>query len=385
MFLFLPDTSFDLRVTSEAMRYVRMGVDPYEVSLALQKEEAARGHDKNEAALGHHVFVYMYPPVSIEFLRALNLIPGPVRAAMFWMAYGVGFWLQLWAGSRFAHAAEYRLLRFVLPLTIFFPAFVPSDTLVSGNMAIPIYGAVLAGAAWGWREQRWGLFFAAVLATSLWKPPMLVWLVVPALIGSGQLVPAVTAGVCGVALFGVQKLLWPQRFAEFMSAIRYTLPLEINYSIVAKFNEFLLWTGHPSARAATIFYLAVSLVTLGLLAYFARAFQRKNLEGKNFAAVVILSTALFALRLKEYDLLPLTIPMALIVLRGVRSRIGLILLSLGAAAVAVAVLAGYITAVDTISVTTVFLVGVHALHREVKATGEMRSSGWKASTDPAPV
>jgi len=368
MFIFLPENSFDLRVSSEAMHYVRMGVDPYAVSLARQKAEAALGHDKGQAALGHHVFVYLYPPVSIEFLKALNMIPAWLRAAMFWIAYALGFGLQLWAGSRFALAAERHMLRFVFPLVMFFPAFVPSDTLLSGNIAIPMYGAVLAAAARGWHEQRWGAFFGVVLASSLLKPPILVWLVVPLLLGWAQVVPAVAVALCGVGLFAVQKLLWAQRFAEFMSSIRYTLPLEINYSTVAMFGRFLEFIGHPSDRAAVAFYIAVSLGIFGILMYFAREFRRKNVAGQNFAAVVLVSTALFAPRLKEYDLLPLTIPMALIVLRGVRNPVARMVLILGAAAVGVALVTDHVTVVDTISVVTVFLAGVCGLSAEAQAS-----------------
>jgi hypothetical protein len=382
MFIFLPN-SFDLRAYSEAMHYLRIGVDPYAAILARQKaevvlghdkREAALGHDKGEAAFGHRVFGYLYPPISIEFLKALNMVPAWLRGAIFWMFYAVGFGLQLWAGSRFALAAERRTLRFVFPLVMFFPAFVPSDTLLSGNIAIPIYGAVLAAAVRGWRKQRWEVFFAVVVAAvSLLKPPMLVWLVVPLLLDWAQVVPAVAAAVCGVGLFAVQKLLWAQRFAEFMSSIRYTLPLEINYSIVAMFGRFLEFIGHPSDRAAVAFYIAVSLGIFGILMYFAREFRRKNVAGQNFAAVVLVSTALFAPRLKEYDLLPLTIPMALIVLRGMRSPVPRIVLILGAVAVGVALVTDHLTAVDTISVTTVFLAGVYGLNAEAQASRALRA------------
>ena len=373
MFLFLPENSFDLRVSSEAMHYVRMGVDPYAVSLERQKAEAALGHSKGEAALGHRVFVYLYPPISIEILKVLNMVPAWLRAAIFWMAYAAGFGLQLWGVSRFALPAERHMLRFVFPLVIFFPAFVPSDTLLSGNMAIPMYGAVLAAAARGWHKQRWGAFFGVVLACSLFKPPILVWLVVPLLLGSAQVVPSVAAALCGVALFGVQKFLWPQRFAEFMSSIRYTLPLEINYSPVAMFGKFLEFIRHPSDLAAVAFYSAVSLAMFGILVYFAREFRRKNVAGQNLAAVVFVSTALFALRLKEYDLLPVTIPMALIVLRGVRNPVALIVLILGAAAVGVALVTDHVTVVDTISVVTVFLAGVCGLSAEAQASRALRA------------
>lgn len=372
MFIFLPN-SFDLRVSSEAMHSLRVGVDPYAASLARQKAEAALGHRKGEAALGHHVFVYLYPPISIEFLKVLNRVPALLRGVIFWMFYALGFGLQLWAGSRFALAVERRMLRFVFPLVMFFPAFVPSDTLLSGNIAIPMYGAVLAAAVRGWREGRWGVFFAVVVAASLLKPPILVWLVVPLLLGWAQVAPTVAAALCGVVLFAVQKFLWAQRFAEFMSSIRYTLPLEINYSTVAMFGKFLEFIGRPSDRAAVAFYLAVSLAMFGMLLYFAREFRRKNVAGQNFAAVVLVSTALFALRLKEYDLLPLTIPMALIVLRGVRNPVARILLILGAVAVGVALITDRLTAVDTISVTTVFLVGVYGLSIEARTSRALRA------------
>jgi multisubunit Na+/H+ antiporter MnhF subunit len=175
-----------------------------------------------------------------------------------------------------------------------------------------------------------------------------------------------------VVLFGVQKFLWPVRFAEFMSSIRYTLPLEINYSPVAMFGRFLEFIGHPSDRAAVAFYIAVSLAIFGILVYFAREFRRKIVAGQNLAAVVLVSTALFALRLKEYDLLPLTIPMALIVLRGVRNPVARIALILGAVAVGVALITDRLMAVDTISVTTVFLVGVYGLSTEAQASRALR-------------
>ena len=364
MFIFLPENCWDLRVSSEAMHYLRMGLDPYAASIA---------HQKAEAALGHRVFLYWYPPVSIEFLRFLNLLPALLRKVIFWTVYAAGFGLQLWASSRFALAAERHMLRFVFPLVMFFPAFVPSDTLLSGNLAIPMYGAMLAAAVRGWREERWGVFFAVVVATSLLKPPMLVWLAVPVLLGCAQLAPAVAAALCGVGLFAIQKFLWAQRFAEFMSSIRYTLPLEINYSLMAMFGKLLEFIGHPSDRAAAAFYLAVSLAVFGMLVYFARELRRKNVAGQNFAAVVLVSTALFALRLKEYDLLPLTIPMALILLRGVRNPGARIMLILGAVAVGVALVTNRLTAVDTISVTTVFLVGVYGLSTEAQASRALRA------------
>ena len=358
MFLLLPENSWDLRVLSEGMHYLRTGLDPYAASIA---------HQKAEAAHGHRVFLYWYPPFSIEFLKVVNVVPALLREVMFWIVYAVGFALQLWTGSRFALLSERRMLRFVFPLVMFFPAFVPSDTLLSGNIAIPMYGAVLAAAVRGWRTGRWGIFFTAVIGASLLKPPMLLWLLIPFFIGSAQLIPAIAAGTCGVGLFAVQKLLWPERFAEFMAAIRYALPLEINYSIEARYGELLRSIGHPSDRAALALFAASSLAVFGVLLYFAREFRRGHVQAQTFVVVVLVSTALLMPRLKEYDLLPLTVPMALIVLRAVRTRAALIVLALGTVAVGAALIADHITAVDTISVSAVFVAGAFGLHEEVRA------------------
>lgn len=376
MFVFLPDNCWDLRVTTEALRYVRLGLDPYAASIA---------HEQAEAALGHRVFIYWYPPISILFLRAINVIPELLRSLMFWAAYVAGFGLQLWGASRYALPTERNKLRFLLPLTIFFPAFVPSDCILSGNLAIPMYGAIMAASVPGWRDGRWGWFYGAVLASSLLKPPMLVWLIVPWLIGSAQLVPSALAAFCGVDAFILQRVIWPERFASFMISIRHALPYETNYSAVGMFYRTAQQFGHPPSRLLAAFLVLFSTVIVALLAYFAYECKRGNLAGQSLAAIVLVSTAILAPRLKEYDLLPLTIPMALILLRAVGNRVAAVIFGAGAALVIGVLATGHLWAVDFISVMTVFLIGVYASAREVYLNGLARDQEAAAAPELAGV
>lgn len=376
MFLFLPENCWDLRVTTAALRYLRHGLDPYAASIA---------HEQAEAALGHRVFIYWYPPISILLLRIVNVIPAFVRSLMFWAIYVAGFGLQMWGASRYALPGERHKLRFLFPLTMFFPAFVPSDCILSGNLAIPMYGAIMAASVPGWREGKWGWFYGAVLASSLLKPPMLVWLVVPLIIGTAQVVPSALAAFCGVDAFVLQRVIWPERFASFMISIRHALPSEINYSAVAMFYRIPYKLGPPSQHAIMAFFVVFSIGVFALLAYFAYQCKRGNIVGQNLAAVALLATAILAPRLKEYDLLPLTIPMALILLRAVGSRVAAVIFVLGAGMVVAVLATGHLWAVDFISVITVFLIGAYALGREAYLTSVARTQETDAEPEMAGV
>jgi len=376
MFLFLPENCWDLRVTTEALRYLRLGLDPYAASIA---------HEQAEAALGHRVFIYWYPPVSILLLRIINIIPAIMRSLMFWAVYVAGLGLQMWGASRYALPSERHKLRFLFPLTLFFPAFVPSDSILSGNLAIPMYGAIMAASVRGWRDGRWGWFYGAVLASSLLKPPMLVWLAVPLLIGSAQLVPSALAAACGVDAFIVQRIIWPERFASFMVSIHHALPSETSYSAVAVFYRIPHKLGPLPPRMVAVFYVMFSMAVFALLAYFAYQCKRGNIAGQNLAAVALLATAILAPRLKEYDLLPLTIPMAVILLRAIGSRVAAGIFVLGAGMVVAVLATGHLWAVDFISVMTVFLIGVYAMGREAYVTSEVRAQETDAEPELAGV
>ncbi len=358
MFLWLPDRCWDLRVSTEALGYLRQGLDPYQASIA---------HQKMEEALGHHVFLYWYPPVSIDFLRALNLIPAVLRSLLFWLAYFAGLGLQLWAGAKLVRTSEWKTVRYLLPVAIFFPACLPSDTILSGNIAIPILGVVMFTCVQAWQTQRWTWFYIAVLASSLIKPPMLIWLVVPALVGSAEYLRSSLAGTVGLACFILQKVFYPQSFATFMQSVRYALPLETNYSVSGLFNHSLQNLGRPFPTLSVIFYFLTTIIVLLIIVYFALEFRKGYIAGTSFFTVLVVATALLSPRVKEYDLLPLTIPMCLIILRNRHRRLGQ-LLFLGSGCTAVlALLLGRDDLASVSIVVAVFLTGIWSLVDESRA------------------
>ena len=63
---------------------------------------------------------------------------------------------------------------FLLPFAVFFPGLLCDTTIVAENIAYPLYGLILAAAIPGWKRNKWLWFYAAVIAASIVKVPMLL-------------------------------------------------------------------------------------------------------------------------------------------------------------------------------------------------------------------
>jgi len=111
----------------ENMAWVRaLSAQDYVHDTLLLAGDVSHDFAKLEAALGYRVFIYWYPPLSIFFLQAINLIPGMLRSLMFWGMYVAGFGLQIWGASQYALPNARRILRFLFPLTMFFLHLCPA-------------------------------------------------------------------------------------------------------------------------------------------------------------------------------------------------------------------------------------------------------------------
>lgn len=139
MAIFLP-VGWDLAAIQQAMHDLRGGLDPYAAELA-------RLETSNNVARTY--IFYVYPPITLKFLQFVDLIPIVPGRALYWLLYGAGFACQLWAGLQMALPRERNVLKYFLPLVVFFPGFMPNEVILSGNVAIPIYGAALAASIWG--------------------------------------------------------------------------------------------------------------------------------------------------------------------------------------------------------------------------------------------
>jgi len=364
MAMVLP-VAWDLAVIQQAMRDLRGGLDPYVAELARLAAIGPRAHDYN---------VYPYPPVTLIFLRFANLFPTILGRALFWIIYAAGFGAQLWAGFQLALPAERRILRYALPLVVFFPGFMPNEVILCGNLAIPIYGAVLAAAILGWKKNQWGWFYMAVLAGSLFKPPFLALLAIPMLVGTAQVVRSSAAAGFGVLLFAVQRLIWPTQFSEYLRLLQVESIFRHNaghfeafgFSAAGVLASVLQAMGRPFGFSSTLFYLAYSGALFLALIYFAWQYRQERIGRYTFMTVLVVGALLLSPRILQYDTLPVTLPMFLLLIRGWKNDASRWIIVVGLGCAFAAFLANKDALEISLTMWTLLMSGVVSLRREAQ-------------------
>lgn len=181
-----PRRFWDVAIYYRAMQAVRAGLDPYATGLARQY--AAH-------AAGQHAFTYVYPPLTLVALRAFNLPPIWLAAILYWVVYGAGYVSVVWAVTRYFRPEDRAVMRYAVPIAIFFPGLMPGDNIMSGNVACIFYGLLFAATIPGWKRGAWRWFYLAVLVASCFKAPFLTLLAIPALAGERQWLKATVLGV----------------------------------------------------------------------------------------------------------------------------------------------------------------------------------------------
>lgn len=356
---------WDLAVYQQAMQSLREGLDPYAVGQGRQLAEYARGHV---------AYTYVYPPLTVVILRILNCIPALPGRLLYWTIYAAGFGAQLWAVSHLARPSERRLLRYLLPVAVFFPGLIPNEVILSGNVAIPLYGLLWAGAIRGWKLERWGWFYAAVLAITLFKLPLLTLLAIPVLMGVAQFTNSVMTAAGGVGVLLVQRVIWPGEFQEYLRNVQlqFTLNHDFGHGPVGMFGHTLCAMGRPFTTASTVVYLGYATLIFLVLASFSRMYRRKQVEGSTWLAVLLTGTILLNPRIMTYDALGVTVPMMLLVVRGWQDTVGRRCLLIGVAATACAYLVRQDNAGDAILMLSVFVAGVYGLLKEARSAALAR-------------
>lgn len=320
MAAYLP-VGWDLDVYRQSLRDLRAGLDPYAVG-------PARAMAKDATAGPHYFFVW--PPITLRLFKLASFMPPLPGLVLYWLIYAAGFGAQLWAGFQLALAPEQRVLRYFLPLVAFFPAFMPNEVILCGNLAIPMYGAAMAASIRGWKTNHWEWFYFAVLAGSLIKPPFLVLLAIPLLAGRGQMIKSAVTGVLGLALFGVQKLIWPEEFAEYLRIVKLESILgnsaghswSFGFSAAGVLASALQAMGRPYQVPGTVFFLVYGGLLFSILVYFGwRLYSTEGIASHAWMTVLWLGTLLLSPRILQYDAMPATIAMFLLVLRGWKDAI----------------------------------------------------------------
>lgn len=334
MAIWLP-VGWDLAVYQQAMKDLREGLDPY-----LAGPARLAGQD----VAGTPHYFYLYPPITLKFLQFANLFPSLAGRVLYWLVYAAGFGCQLWAGYQLALPAERRVLKFVLPVIVFFPGFMPNEVILCGNLAIPIYGAVLAAGVCGWQKNLWGWFYFAVLAGSLFKPPLLVLLAIPLLAGRAQIVKSAAVAVFGMVLFGMQRFIWTKEFLEYLRIVKLESMLgnsaghlwSFGFSAAGVLASALRATGEPYERPGMFFFVAYGVLLFAALVYFGWQYQRGVVQVHRWIPVLLLGTFLLSPRILQYDALAVTVPMVLLTIRGWKDAVGrwIVITGLGGSVVA---------------------------------------------------
>jgi hypothetical protein len=299
---------WDAKVYWNAINTVRAGVNPYTSGLEIQRVLFAK------YGPGVHAFSYVYPPATLPLLRLLGHLPAWLLGSLYVVAVLAGTGLQFWAGWQLATEDERRWLAFLLPFLAFFPGLLYRDSVLGGNLAFVLEGLVMAAAVQGWKRGRWHWYYLAVVLISVFKPPLLTLLAFPVLVGRRQWLPAFITGAAGTALFFSQKLIWPDLFRDFIYTAleQFRINRDFGFDPSGAVARTLTWAGRGYETPSRLVYLFTVLVIGGVLLFTARKMRSTPLFRSDWLCVSLIGVALLNPRLKEYDILAITIPMLLI-------------------------------------------------------------------------
>ncbi|MGD0831360.1 MAG: hypothetical protein ABR907_10480, partial [Terracidiphilus sp.] len=311
--------AWDVYPSWTAIQSVGRGGSPYSVGIAaLRIYHNLPSHATSDSAPA----IFWYPPLTIPVLRLLSWLPVWLLGSLYLFALAVGFLLQLRAGYEMASEQERRWLIYLLPFAAFFPGLLCDQTILSGNVAFILYGLVLTAAVPGWKKNRWTWFYAAILFASIFKAPMLTLLAFPILVGRTQRLPATITGAAGCLLFGLQPLLWPAQFKEFLFAVHavFDWSRDFGFGPSGLLGRLFWEMKKPYSAATTIAYL-LWVIALGALLLVTKFHVRRHAPLRaDWIPIAFVGTILLDPRIIFYDTAPLTIPLLLIAWRSLSLR-----------------------------------------------------------------
>ncbi len=310
---------WDFDVYRDTVARLQRGRDPYAEQTALQQIFHAHLAEHAGALLPYS---YLYAPITLPLLRFAGTLPVWLADLLYLLAYAGGALAEIWVAMQALEDREWAVFLYLAPLAVFFPGTLQADSILSGNIAYVLYGAVLLAALPGWRRGEWRLFYAAVLIASCFKGPLLTLLAIPLLSARRQWLPAgLTAGI-GVSLYGVQALLAPTLFRNYLEAVR----LEFAYNHAFGCSPAGLLGGwlYAQHRAySPVCEIVYFLYAIPLFVWMLRL-SREWLDGgfslRQWLPVMLAGVLLLNPRIHEYDMAMVTLPLALIAWRFLARR-----------------------------------------------------------------
>jgi hypothetical protein len=305
---------WDSDVLVDAMHSIQAGHEPYVDAINRQQAYHSRAvqHPDDQIPLS-----YVNSPLTLPLLRVAAVAPFGLVCMLFWLACAAGTLAQLRAGMMACEPEERRCFLYLMPIALYFPGLLAAVTILSGNVAYILYGAMLAAAMRGWRSNRWGWFYTAVLVASCFKSPYLAFALIPALSAPGRWKQSILACAAGLGLFASQALLWPTQFHNYLQVIdlMFRYAHDFGAAPAGMFTEWLVDHNFPYQPAGGIFYVCYAVPLLAALVYLSRRYLNGQMTRERWIPVLLIGVILLNPRLIEYDLFPLGIPTALIAWR----------------------------------------------------------------------
>ena len=316
-------SAWDVRIYGKALESLQAGHDPYSDAIAVQKlhhqQVLANGGVDTASA---PPYSYVYSPITLPVLGALGHMPMPLLLGLYWSMYAAGVLAALFVGVSMGEPNEKRLLLYCAGLAAFFPGLLANGVLLSGNIAYILYGAVLLTAHLGWKRGLWWPFCVTVVLASCVKAPFLSFALVPAVSARRQWASAAATLAAGIALFGLQPLVFPSLFRHYLQAVelQFSYNHDFGCAPAGLFSQLLESHGIPYAPWCYFFYAAYAIPLFASLVYLSRRFLRGDFALTLWAPVLLIGILLLNPRIMEYDVAPMTLPLALVAWRYGRTR-----------------------------------------------------------------
>jgi hypothetical protein len=303
---------WDVVIYMRGVRAVAAGLDPYAAGMALQ-----RAYQAHPVPGVSKPYSYVYSVITFPLLHLIALLPLWLAGILYWTAHATAVFAEIWVALHFVQHDEETLFAYLAPLVPFFPGLLQNETIQSGNISYVLYAAIFVAALYAWRRGHWIWFYVAVLLASCVKAPELILLLIPVLTARRQLLPAAIALGIGTAIIAIQPLLWPVLFRHNMEALTLQTDLyrDFGCSPVGLYSAFRFDRGLPYTPSSYVVYSAYALLDLACLGYCARLFFRGGVALLQWVPVLMVGILLLNPRVQEYDVVLLTLPMALIAWR----------------------------------------------------------------------
>lgn len=244
--------------------------------------------------LGAFVYQFFHGPPALHVFVGVNFLALLLSAIVLSMYYFPSRWLT----------PPLAVLLFT-----FAPAFVAEGSFFTGNLANILYAALLLAGIAGVKQNRWLGFYLVLACAGFIKLPMLAFLLLPLLLGSGQALGSVLTVVCVFALNVLTRLTDGVEYAAYLEALHTQIVVhhDLGYGLVYSLSRLLL--RHP-ALPAFLPYAAQALMagTVVALLLLLRSRKYAGVTRSQSVAAVILAALLCNPRLQAYDLDQFVVP-----------------------------------------------------------------------------